>query len=196
MVSGVKLFDSRCQGESPMSEITVVQLGELIAQAKAGRVTRENLQKFLLNPDGGTGYTVSVDYGKTVEEMVSAGRYDWKNDNITTKNFPVNGTGVVTVALELVHLNKAASSEAVLAHLEANGMRPATVEELLAFGVTYPEIQREFPVICLGSSWVGPLGFRCVPCLGRDGSGRYLCLDWFGIGWGDCCRFLAVRKSA
>lgn len=178
------------------NRITTDQIAELLAQDKAGRITRENLQRFLLNPDGGTGYIVSVDYGKTVEEMVSAGRYDWKNDNITTKNFPINGTGVVTVALELVHLNKAASSKAVLAHLEANGMRPATVEELLAFGATYPEIQREFPIICLGSSWVDPYGYRSVPCLGRDGSRRKLDLYWFDYGWDEHCRFLAVRKSA
>jgi hypothetical protein len=34
-----------------MSEITIEQLGELIAQAKAGRVNRENLQSYLRNPN-------------------------------------------------------------------------------------------------------------------------------------------------
>lgn len=34
-----------------MSEITVAQLGELIAQANTGRVNRENLQAYLQNPD-------------------------------------------------------------------------------------------------------------------------------------------------
>lgn len=187
-----------------MSEITVVQLGELIAQAKAGRVTRELLQVFLRNPQSVNGqpskytvtvYTVTVDYGKTVEEMVSAGRYDRKNDNITTKNFPVNGTGVVTVALELVHLDldKWASSEVVLAHLEANGMRPATLAELLAFGATYPGVQREFPVVCL-DKWVDPDGGRYAPCLGWNGSERSLFFGWFDYGWLGISRFLAVRK--
>ena len=175
-----------------MSKITPEQIAELLAQDKTGRVTRENFQRFLLNPDGGTDYTVSVDYGKTVEEMVASGRYDWSNGNITSKNFPVNGTGVVTVALELVHLNKAASSGAVLAHLKDNG----TLAELLAFGATYPEIQREFPIVCLdkGSSWVDPRGRRRVPFLDRDGSDRKLSLDWFDCVWDEDCRFLAVRK--
>jgi len=139
---------------------------------------------------------VSVDYRKTVEEMVASGRYEWSNSNITSKNFPVNDTGVVTVALELVHLNKMVNSEDVLRHLEKNGMRPATVEELLAFGATYPEIQRKFPIICLdkGSSWINPGDFRFVPYLHRDGSRRKLDLYWFDNDWYEYCRFLAVRK--
>lgn len=177
-----------------MSAITTDQVFELLSQSRAGRVTKENLQKFLLNPDGGTGYTVVVNFGKTVEEMVASGRYDWSNDNFTSKNFSVNGTDVA-VALELVHLNKVISSEDVLRHLEENGMRPTTVEEFLSFGATYPEIQREFPVLCLGSSWVFPDGDRRVPCLLRGGSDRGLGLCWFGGGWLEDCRFLAVRKS-
>jgi hypothetical protein len=181
-----------------MSEITVEQLGELIAQAKSGRVTRENLQAFLRNPNGSTQaniYPVAIDYGKSIEKMVLAGRYDWKNDDINFKNFPVKGEGtVVNVNLELVHFNKAVSSEDALSFLEANGMRPATVEELLAFGAAYPEIQREFPIICLGSSWVYPGGGRRVPGLDGGGSERGLNLSWFDSGWDVDCRFLTVRK--
>lgn len=186
-----------------MSEITLEQVGELIAQGKAGRVTRELLQVFLRNPQSVNGqpskYTVSVDYSKSVAEMVEAGHYDWSNDNINGTNFKVNGNGVVTVDPELVHLNRSASSEEVLVHFEANGLRPATMAELLAFGETYPEIQREFPIVCLdkgGSSWVYPSGYRRVPCLRQDGSERKLDLYWFGSDWRDICRFLAVRKSA
>ncbi|MFZ2189513.1 MAG: hypothetical protein WA057_01435 [Candidatus Magasanikiibacteriota bacterium] len=186
-----------------MSEITTEQLGELIAQGKTGRVTRELLQVFLQNPQSVNGqpskYTVSVDYGKSVKEMVAAGRYDWSNDDINDTNFKVNGNGVVTIDLELVHLNKTASSEDVLSYFEQNGLRPATLAELLAFGATYPEIQREFPIVCVDketSSWVGPGGYRNVPYLSRCVSGRGLGLCWFGGGWGGVCRFLAVRKSA
>ncbi|MFH1611493.1 MAG: hypothetical protein ABIA83_02745 [Patescibacteria group bacterium] len=177
-----------------MSRITTDQLAELIAQDKVGRVTRENLQRFLASLDGDTGYTVLVDYRKTIEQMVSAGRYDWSDGNINSVNFPVNGTGVATITPELVHLNKKASSEEALAHKEANGLRPATIEELLAFGATYPDVQREFPVVALGSSWVDRDGHRRAPYLDGDGSERELSLDWYGSGWFEGCRFLAVRK--
>lgn len=180
-------------------KITTEQIGELIKQSRGGnpRVNRENLQAYLRNPNAflQSGlYPVTVDYGKTIEEMVSAGNYDRRNGSINSKNFPIKGKGKTSVNLEPVHLNKVVSSENVLAYLDENGMRPAVVEELLAFGATYPEIQREFPIICLGSSWVDSLGDRSVPCLDRYGSDRRLGLDWFDDGWGGCWRFLAVRK--
>jgi len=182
-----------------MSKITVEQIGELVEQSKGEnpRVTREILQAFLRNPNAflrASVYSATVDYGKSVEEMVVAGNYDWKNKDINSKNFPVSGEGTVNVNFELIHLNKGVSSEDALTHLEENGMRPPTIEELLVFGSSYPEIQREFPVICLGSSWVSPGGDRDVPYLSRDGSERGLSLGWFGGDWDECCRFLAVRK--
>lgn len=184
-----------------MSRIT--QISELLKQDKDGRITRELLQAFLLNPvgfsvtgkAGGGTYPVVIDYGKSVEEMVVYGNYNWSNPNITSKNFPLSGTGNVSVSLELVHPNKPASTREVSDYLEANGLRAATIEEMLAFGMAYPEIQREFPVIALGFSWVASGGDRDVPYLGRGRSDRELDLRWSGHGWGDVCRFLAVRKS-
>ncbi len=140
------------------------------------------------------GDSIIVDYGKKVKEMVAAGHYDWPNSDINDTNFPQSGTGVDTVNPELVHLNKDASSEDALAHMEANGLRPATLAELLAFGATYPEIQRQFPIIALGSSWVDSGGRRRVPCLFRSDGDRVLDLDWGAREWCGVVRFLAVRK--
>jgi len=196
MGSGVELYVGRCKKEEKMN-ITMEQLGELIAQAKSGRVTRELLQAFLRNPHGHNGkgeYPVTVDYGKTIEEMIAAGRYDWKNGDINSKNFSVMGKGTVETKLELVHLNKAASTKEVETYLEANGLRAATLEELLEFGATYPNIQREFPIVAIGSFWVVPDGDRSVPYLDRFGSRRALSLCWGDDDWDDVCRFLAVRK--
>ena len=182
-----------------MSRITTDQIAELLAQDKTGRVTRELLQAFLRNPHSVNAkpgqYVVSVDYGMSLAGMIVAGQYDWKNSDINAKNFPVAGEGVVETKLELIHLNKVASTDEVEAYLEKNGLRPATLAELLAFGAMFPEIQREFPVIALGSSWVDPDGNRDVPCLNWNGSERYLNLYWDGSDWYEICRFLAVRKS-
>jgi len=182
--------------ERKKMDISVEQLGELIAQAKAGRVTRENFQQFLANPNGFAvgGFLVSIDYGKSIEEMVSSGRYDWANDAINSRNFQIVGSGTAQVVPELVYLNKVVTSEEVLVHMEANGLRPATLAELLAFGATYPEIQRQYPVVCLGSLWVDRCGYRHVPDLYGGGSERELSLRWYGCGWLESCRFLAVRK--
>ena len=141
-------------------------------------------------------YTAVVDYSMSLSDMIKVGKYDRVNGNITAENFPINGSDKVEVSFELVHLNKPASSEEVLLHMEKNNLRPVNLEELLAFGAKYPEIQREFPICALGSSLDDRGSSRCVPCLYGNDSGRDLGLYWFDDCWSDDYhyRFLAVRK--
>jgi len=138
--------------------------------------------------------TLSVDYSRSLETMIAAGHYDWKNDDITAKRFPVVGKGVEQFEATLFHFNRNVSSEqAVEAIKKADGWEPGKIEHLLAFGEKYPEEQRKYPIIALGSvARVG--GDRDVPCLSRRGAGRGLHLPWWGSGWDDRYRFLAVRK--
>lgn len=134
-----------------------------------------------------------VDFGKSLEEMIAAGRYDWKNDDITAKRFPRSGSGTVTVDAKLFHFNHTMTSDAVERELEAAGYRSATIAELLAFGAAFPEVQRQFPVVALGSV-TRVFGYRSVPYLSGRGAGRRLNLSWSGLDWDVVCRFLAVRK--
>ena len=185
-------------------KITLAQLGELIAQGERGRVKRDMLQEFLRDParfmvqnaiaEAGKIYPVTIDCGKTIEQMVAACKCDWSDPNIIGKNFPISGQGVVIVETQFVHLGKDTSTDEVLAHMAAKELRPADPTEGLAFGATYPELQREFPIVCLGSPWVSPTGIRRVLYLdGSDGK-RELSLVWDGNAWNEYCRFLAVRK--
>lgn len=141
-----------------------------------------------------TTYPVEIDYTDTFEQRLAAGRYDWKNSDITEKHFPVKGEGKVKLDLELAHYAKSMSTEAVLAAIDAQGYRPATIEELLAFGAKYPELQREFPIIALGSVWRDLNGRRDVAFLCGGGHERYLGLGRVEGDWGGHCRFLVVRK--
>lgn len=140
-------------------------------------------------------YPITIDYEQSLEEMVKAGAYDWKNSDITSEHFLIDGNGVVERTTDLVHFNRSISTDDALAELDKQGFRPATIEELLAFGSTNPEIQRQFPIIALGSVWTSRHGSRFVTYLDRDGSRRRLGLYWFvDDDWYDDCRFLAVRK--
>jgi len=141
-------------------------------------------------------YKVVVDYGKSLAQMIEAGDYGWFNDSINDKNFPLQGVGQHEVELVLVHLNRNATTKEVLEYLDNQGLIPAKIEHLLAFGVAYPEIQKEFPVVALGSVWVGVNGSRNYPCLDCDDDQRKLDLIWYGgdYPWGGTCRFLALRK--
>lgn len=99
------------------------------------------------------------------------------------------------VAFEYIHMDRKASTDEVLAEMDRKGLRPALYEELLGFAEKYPDEQRKFPIVALGSKTrVG--GDRGVAFLCGFGDGRSLDLHWLGLGsdWRSDYRFLAVRK--
>lgn len=143
------------------------------------------------------GVMLVIDYSRTLQEMINAGNYGWTNSNITEKNFPISleMTGKkVEVSAKLFHFNREISSEDAISEMDKAGYRPATLAEILALGEAQPKLQRQFPIIALGSVWRRADGNRDVPSLNVDGSGRRLYLDWFDGDWSADCRFLAVRK--
>ena len=135
--------------------------------------------------------TVLVDETKTVEELISEGKYDWSNDNITSKNFPLPEDGKIEKReVRLFHFEKMMTSEEAIAEMDKEGYRPATIWELLGLG----RLQREFPVIVLGSVCVVD-GRRHVAYLYVLDGRHSLSLRWFDFGWGDYCCFVGVRSS-
>lgn len=142
-------------------------------------------------------FRFEVDYGMSLNKMISAGNYDWKNNDITVARFPVKGEGKVEFEAKLFHFNRSISSEVAVTHIKdvdpQNPWEPAKTEHTLAFGVKYPQLQREYPIIGLGS--VAEVGFdRRVLYLDRDGSRRRLRLIYWVGDWNSDYRFLAVRK--
>ena len=93
-------------------------------------------------------------------------------------------------------------SDVMIAEMDKRGYRPATIEELLALGESHPALQREFPIIALGSCWMIPHGAgSLVPGLWAIFGDRYLAVGWLesrldynSLRWDDNYRFLAVRK--
>lgn len=139
-------------------------------------------------------FHVAVNFGKTLDEMLKAGGYQFVAPDITAANFPISGTGIVENDLILVHLDKNADSKEVLAELTKLDLEPAGIEYAVAFGAQHPDVQREFPIVFLGSVWTGPDGDPYVPDLDFLGDKRRINLDgWLG-GWLPECRFAAVRK--
>jgi len=139
-------------------------------------------------------YPLTVNYDQSLEQMIAAGRYDWKNDDIKPKHFPVKGEGKVNVEITFVHHNRVMSTDDVLKDLDTRGLRPIKIEELLALGAAKPELQQEFPIIALGSVWQSGDVNRYCPGLDGLGSTRYIYLDWINYNWSSPCRFGAVRK--
>lgn len=137
-----------------------------------------------------------VDYSRPIKDGIKAGKYDYINENITEKHFPVSKDehGRKEQTFTLYHFGNGVESDYAIAQMEKDGKRPATLRELLAFGEANPELQRQFSIIALGSVWVGRSGDNYFAYLGSGSDGRGLGLSWYSSGWGDRCRFLAVGK--
>jgi len=140
---------------------------------------------------------LTIDYNQSLKRMIALGRYDYKNIDIIEKNFPLPielKNKKVTVSGKLFYFEKSISGEDAISEMEKVGYRPATLVELLALGVKYPEMQRQFPIIALGSIWRSANNCRYSPYLYVSGRDRELNFDWFGASWSGFCRFLAICK--
>lgn len=175
----------------------LVQTGlqaDLYEAAEAGQLTlvsRGAFRRFLGLPP--TSLTAILDYSLLLDEMVQLGKYDWTIDRITAERFPLAGEGQWEVEYELVHLNRNISSDNAETEIKKRGLEPAKIEELLAFGAKYPELQRRFPIVALGSVTL-VAGNRYVACLYRVVARRSLRLFFWDDDWRAVYRFLAVRN--
>lgn len=193
-----------------VSQISVHQQHELLAKLEAAGLTGPLAQKVIESrgnalaetivglirgpqPDY-PSYAVTVNYGQAVEQLVRSGQYGWTNDAINGRNFPSREKGQAQIDILLVTFDRNISSEDAIKAMDAQGLRPATLKELLALGVAFPELQRENPIVALGSTWRHPRGRVSVPYLYGDVGGRGLDLFWFDGPWLPTCRFAAVSK--
>lgn len=139
-------------------------------------------------------FMITVDHNRALPDVIKAGNYSWVHSKITVEHFPVKGGGKHTVLIRLLHFYP---EDDVISEMKKQGYRPATIEELLAFGERYHNPQKEFLILALGSvcMWEDPDNDdRRVAALGWDGS-RYLdlhCFDPKGCG---SYRYAAVHVS-
>jgi hypothetical protein len=139
-------------------------------------------------------FYVTIDYGRTLEEMIASGKYYWRDSDINVKNFPIEHVGKVDVNIELVNFDCIMESDDVLRELDKMGFRSATLPELLAFSTAHSETQRGFPIVALGTVWRDLCGNHNVVCSYSDFHVRRLFLRWSDIYWDTLFRFAAVRK--
>ena len=151
-----------------------------------------------LSPHGkptGDTYPLYVDYERSVDAGIEAGYYDWAGSDITFENFPTKRNGPAKIEMKLIHCNLTTSTDKVLRNLENARYRPAELQELLAFGEKYPEIQRKFQIIALGSVCRDEnCSLGVVPVFHTTYSKRRLDLHWFRQLWDETYWFAAVPK--
>jgi len=156
------------------------------------KINDSNLQKLTTSK-----IMLTIDYTKTLEQAIAVGKYDRADSDITAKNFPIFPEMVgkkVDVFVKLFHFNRDISSGEAISEMDKGGYRPATSMELLVLGYQYPELQRQFPIVALGSVLRHASLGRYVPYLDAFDYERVLYLLWFDSVWNAHCRFLGVCK--
>ena len=148
---------------------------------------------FLGNSAVARVYPVTVNYDQSIEEMVKAGKYDRKNSGIISKHFSIDRGGVSKVEIKLIQFSRTLTSREVFDELFEMGFRFANLSELLAFGAAYPDVQREFEILALGSVWKSWRNKGDIAYLGISEGKRALNLYWFGGKWSAGMYFAAVR---
>lgn len=175
------------------SDISSGQYQELLQSGKFTELLREFIESGKPSVDI---FKVVLDYDMTLRQMIEAAKYDWMNDDITEEHFPFNKRENGEVELHVVHFGRDIRTKEVLARLDERGLRPAELPELLALGATHPNLQRDYPLVALGSEWRNPGGGVDYAILGERGDRRNLLLIWSGSDdeWHDYYRFVAVSK--
>lgn len=140
--------------------------------------------------------TVNARYDLSIEKLVEASKLDYVNSDFTGAHFKEKARPAEkNKKFVLLHLNRNVSTETVLAVMKQMKLKPGTAKELVSVSIDHPDLQRKFPIVANGSVWRRWRGGRRVPYLWGYSGGRDLDLDWYGGGWGDYCRFLALRES-
>lgn len=130
----------------------------------------------------------------TTTALVIAGGYDWVDDSVTDKRFPLLPRDSEWRKIEGVKFDHDPTSEEVLAEFERRGLERPTYKDALYFGVLHPQEQEKHPVVFLHEP-VEDLGGdrRVIALFGRPGR-RCLGLDLFDHKWSRDCVFAGVRK--
>lgn len=169
-----------------------------VLDADLSRVDREAFRATLglgrIVPDT---FRFTVVAGQSLEAMTTAGRYDWVNSNITKELFPIADHDCGDFEGRYFHFGRKISSEEAVQRIEKedpnNPWSRSRLPQQLSFGAKFPEEQRKFPIVALGS--VAEVeGGRRVPYLDGSGSHRGLRLYGWGGDWLPAVRFLAVRR--
>lgn len=102
--------------------------------------------------DTSQSYTAQVDYAQSINDSLNAGGYNWVDSQVNDADFPDSTTGSASLTAVLVPYDTSMSIDDLTKTQAAAGYRPATLKELLAFGKANPDLQKDAPIIALGTS--------------------------------------------
>ena len=162
----------------------------------------------LFNPEN---FSLTVDYSKTLKQMIAAGKYDAVSKYIIEKwSLPTELIGQkIDVNARIFFMDFQARSEQVIDIMKTVGYRPANLGEILSFGALNVKIAKKYTIAALNT--LRPLGYNgsvvCIsfniskvtvdindnPC--SNVNKLNLNIQDFGASLWNSCHFLAVSNN-
>lgn len=182
-------MNSRLQ---PLMLILMLPLVSVLTSCNHGQrdASANNIQPAYDGP-----FPTIVNYDLSLGEMIKAGGYGDTDSDITPAHFPSNERGTIRVNVLVANFWGDTDSDVILQVFQKDGLRPATLRELLALASQYPRLEDDTTIIALGSTWKGRTGADNVTFLFRSNGTRKIELAWTGVFAGADYRFAAVRKE-
>ena len=135
------------------------------------------------------------------EELIRLGNYSKIDNKIIKENFVFPELTKNKVNLEIMDYNKSTTLKAMQEErqkLESQGFRGANIYEILTFGIQYPEVQREFPILAMKAETNRVMGYKGILSLQQTNGERHLDIIWgYGPKQGisiDYSKQLVVKK--
>lgn len=129
---------------------------------------------------------------RSLHTAIKAGKYPRVDPWITEENFGINGIITVNAKLVLYCPHEEMQSHKVLEEIKKQGLQPATLAHLLAFGRRYPQKQVQYRITAPGSGFCDRYSMYRIPILGTFRGERELGLTYW-VGFCDPeDRFLAA----
>jgi hypothetical protein len=139
-------------------------------------------------------YRIPAADGRATEELVAAGGYGYAHSCVTSEHFPARRLAAGRAReIVLLAFDRATTSEEAIREAIRQTLERPVYEDALYFGIAYPDVQRERPVVFLHDPWFGISGRRDVLCLWSNAGRRELGLEGFDEPWSPIYRFAFVR---
>jgi hypothetical protein len=139
-------------------------------------------------------YSITLEGGRSTEELVAAGQYDYAHSCVISENFPARQYEKQHLReIVLVEFLREVTSDEAIADAARLGLVRPTYDDALYFGIQHPTVQSARPVAFLHDPWFGYFGRRDVISLWNNAGHRELGLEDFDDRWNPNYRFAFVR---
>lgn len=113
-----------------------------------------------------------------------------------TEHLYFHPSGEFEQRIMFVHLGRFAEEHEVLVEMHKRNVRPTISPETLAYIAAHPDVQRQFPLVGLGSLWEeDEHGYQYVLYCYEEGGTRTVDPQCLRGAFCPPCRFLVVRNS-